>query len=235
MAGHRVLFLLTFAPVFAAAAEPPPFPVAWQDLLSADEVKAARAVALFAGKPADGVAFLSEKLRPLKVEPKRVAKLVAELGDKDFATREAAQQELEYLGKFAKGNLEAALKEATAAEARDRLTRLLGKIARYEASDKADEVVPEKPVINGRSVSVSNRNGQISIVIDGKPLELTPKVIEKLPPPPAWTRAARAIGVLEAIGTSEAVKLLEAMALGEDNAPPTRQAQDALARLKRQK
>ena len=66
-------------------------------------------------------------------------------------------------------------------------------------------------------------------------LKLTPKIIEKLPPPPTWVRAGRAIGVLEFVGTAEAVKVLEAVALGEDNAPPTKQAQDALARLKRKK
>lgn len=231
----RFLLLLLVLPTVARADEPPNFATAWQDLLTADEAKAARAACLFAFQPKEGVAFLADKLVAVKVEPKRFAKLVADLGSKDYPTRDAATVELEYLGKFAKTDLQAALKDAANPEAKERLTRLLNKIAAFELSESAKDVVPEKPVLNGRSVSVSSGNGKINIMIDGKPLELTPKIIEKLPPPPTWVRAGRVIGVLEFVGTPDAVKLLEALALGEDNAPPTKQAQDALARLKRKK
>lgn len=231
----RALLFLAALPAVVAAQDVPPFVGAWQDLLSADEAKAARAVALLASKPKEGVEYLAAKLVPLKVEPKRFAALVADLGSKDFPTRDAATVELEYLGKFAKAELETARKEATVPEVKDRLTKLLGKVAAFEASEKANEAVPEKPVLKGRSVSVTNGGNGIQIIIDGKPLELTPKVIEKLPPPATWTRAGRAIGVLEFVGTPEAIKHLEALALGDDNAPPTKQAQDALARLKRKK
>jgi len=230
----RALVLSLVLPAIAFSQDAP-FAAAWQDLLSADEAKAARAVCLFASKPKEGVEFLTAKLAPLKAEPKRVAKLVADLGSKDFPTRDAATQELEYLGKFAKAELEAAQKEVTNAEAKERLTKLLGKIAAYELSESAKDVMPEKPIITGRSVSVSSGNGKINIVIDGKPLELTPKVIEKLSPPPTWVRAGRAIGVLEFVATPEAVTHLGALSLGDDNAPPTKLAQDALARIKRKK
>lgn len=231
----RLLLLILAFPAVARAEEPTPFAAAWQDLLTADEAKAARAACLFASRPKEGVAFLADKLVAVKVEPKRFARLVADLGSKDYPTREAAQQELEYFGKFAKADLQAVQKDAANPEAKERLARLLNKIAAFELSESAKDVVPEKPVINGRSVLISNNNGRVNIVIDGKPLELTPKVIEKLPPPPTWVRAGRAIGVLEFLGTPDTVKLLEAVALGEDNAPPTKQAQDALARLKRTK
>ncbi len=230
----RALVLSLVLPAFALAQDAP-LAAAWQDLLSADEAKAARAVCLFASQPKAGVEFLTAKLAPLKAEPKRVAQLVADLGSKDFPTRDGATQELEYLGKFAKAELHAAQKEVTNAEAKERLTKLVGKIAAYELSESAKDAVPEKPVIAGRSVSVSNNGNGIQIVIDGKPLVLTPKVIEKLPPPPTWVRAGRAIGVLEFLATPEAVKHLEALSLGDDNAPPTKLAQDALARLKRKK
>jgi hypothetical protein len=234
MPTFRAALLLLVVPAFAVAQESP-LPAAWQDLLSADESKAARAVCLIASQPKEGVAFLSAKLFPLKAEPKRIAKLVADLGSKDYATRDDAQTELEYLGKFVKQELEAAQKEVTSAEAKARLTKLLGRIAAYELSDKANAATPEKPVITGRSVSVRSGGGKIDIIIDGKPLELTPTVIEKLPPPPTWVRAGRAIGVLEFVATPDAVKLLETLSLGDDNAPPTKLAQDALARLKRKK
>jgi hypothetical protein len=82
---------------------------------------------------------------------------------------------------------------------------------------------------------VAIRNGQV--FINGKAVNTEAKtvVIERPGPPAGWVRAARGIAVLEHVNTPEAVKLLEQMALGEDAAPPTKQAQDALARLKRKK
>ncbi len=212
-----------------------PLAAAWQDLLSADEAKATRAACVFAAKPKEGIEFLAANLRPLKVEPKRIEKLVAQLGDNDFATREAAQQELEYLGKFAKLNLASALKETSNAEAKERLAKLLGRIEIVEKQEQVNEAKPANPLNGGGGVSVSNVNGKVTITVNGQQLDLTPKVIEKLPPPASWSRAARAIGILEFAGTPEAVKLLESLSLGEDNAPPTKLAQDALARLKRKK
>jgi len=212
-----------------------PLAAAWQDLLSADEAKATRAACVFAAKPKEGIEFLAANLRPLKVEPKRIEKLVAELGGNDFATREAAQQELEYLGKFAKLNLASALKETSNAEAKERLAKLLGRIEIVEKQEQVNEAKPANPLNGGGGVSVSNVNGKVTITVNGQQLDLTPKVIEKLPPPASWSRAARAIGILEFAGTPEAVRVLESISLGEDNAPPTKLAQDALARLKRKK
>ena len=240
---RALLFALAFAPL-AVAADPPavkdatPFAAAWQDMLSADEAKATRAACLFVSKPKEGVEFIASKLNPVKADPKRLEQLTAELGDKDFATRDAAQQELDYLGKFAKADLEKALKTATNAEAKERLTKLLGRIEAYDRQEKIMEgkaeadPVPARPG-RGGGVSVSIINGQV--MINGQPVNTAPRLVEKIAPPSAWTRAARAIGVLEFVGTPEAVKLLEAVSLGEDNAPPTKLAQDALARLKRKK
>ena len=46
-----------------------------------------------------------------------------------------------------------------------------------------------------------------------------------------WTRAVRAILLLEHVGTPEARALLKSMASGHVDACPTRSAKDALARL----
>ena len=231
--------LLAIGVPSAFAQDAPPLPAAWRDLLSADDVVATKGALAFAAQPKESVAFLAEKLRPLKAEPKLIARLLGELGDPDFRTREAAEAELDYFGKYIKFDLEKAAKDGTNAEAKERLTKLLGKIELAEKQEKNRDAKPDANPLNGgsggRGVSVVNNNGQITIMIDGKVLDLTPRVVEKRGPPPAWTRAGRAIGVLEFLGTPEAVKLLEAMSLGEDTASPTRQAQDALARLKRKK
>src|SRR5262249_30584310 len=46
-----------------------------------------------------------------------------------------------------------------------------------------------------------------------------------------WTRAVRAIVLLEHIGTPDAVAILKEMATGHPDAQPTKVARDALARL----
>ena len=216
----------------AHAQDPSPLATAWQELLSADEAKATKAALAFAAKPKESVEFLTDALKPLKAEPKLLAKLFGDLGDKDYKTREAAQVELEYFGKFIKTDLEKAAKDESNPEAKERLGKLLGRIEAADKEDKIKNAKPEAANPGGRGVSVSNVNGRVTIMIDGKIIDTTPKVVEKLPPPPTWTRAGRAIGILEFLGTPEAVKLLESLSLGEDTAAPTKQAQDALARLK---
>src|SRR6059058_1306771 len=71
---------------------------AWADLASADEVKAARALLALSATPKETAAFLGQRLNPVKVDPSGVAKLVKDLDSDDVKVRDAASQELEYLG-----------------------------------------------------------------------------------------------------------------------------------------
>src|SRR5262249_26271745 len=57
------------------------------------------------------------------------------------------------------------------------------------------------------------------------------EIVNDTLPPPAWLRAARAVGVLETIATPEARQLLQSLAKGELNALPTKEAKAALERL----
>jgi hypothetical protein len=238
------VFLFLASPVFAA--DPPavkvdpadPLAAAWKDLLSSDETVSTRAALTLASKPDQSVKFLKEKLRPVKADPKTVSRLMEELGSKDFQTREAAQQELEYLSKYVKKDLEEATKSSdTSEEAKERAKKLLGRLEAEEKEAKTAEEkpAPANPFGGGGSVSIRSVNGVTQIFVNGKPIDTTPKVIVKLEPLPSWKRASRAIGVLEHIGTPEAIKVLEELCLGEDTATPTKQATDALARLKRKK
>jgi hypothetical protein len=47
----------------------------------------------------------------------------------------------------------------------------------------------------------------------------------------AWTRAARAVAILEQINTPEAVKVLKRLAVGHPDAQPTKAARESLRRL----
>jgi hypothetical protein len=72
--------------------------------------------------------------------------------------------------------------------------------------------------------------------LDDKPsVEMRRRIVALLAqvpsPSPAWTRAVRAVTVLEEISGDDALKLLEATANGQADALPTRAAKSALQRL----
>src|SRR5262249_23665149 len=99
----------------------------WADLASPDEVKAMRA-ALAMAASAEVAPCLRERLKPVKVDPQRVAQLIGQLDDNAFAKREAAAAELDYLGPFVKADLENALAKEPAAEVQNRLRGLLKRL-----------------------------------------------------------------------------------------------------------
>src|SRR5262249_39816812 len=141
----------------------------WDDLAGSDEGKAARALLELARSPDPALKLLEKELRPVKVDAKHVAKLIKDLDGDEFATREAAAKELEYLGKSVKGTLEKDLEKPPSAEVKKRLSDLLKKTP-------GDEKAPAAPPkFRGRSISTQVINGEIKITVDGKPLDLTPR------------------------------------------------------------
>jgi hypothetical protein len=207
---------------------------AWTDLASTDEAQACRALLAFAARSREGTAFFKERLKPVRVDREHVNKLVAQLDDDDFSVREAASKklaaEVEYLGKFARPVLEEHVKATASVEAKRRLVKLLEDLP---ADAKEQAAAPAPPKLRGQSVSASVDNGDVQIVIDGKPLDLT--TFTKPAPPPRpntlWLRSVRAVTLLERFATSEARAILETLAGGEPEAPPTREAKTALERL----
>jgi hypothetical protein len=108
---------------------------------------------------------------------------------------------------------------------------VLGRIRIAEEDEKA--LTEGSPLAKGQPyVNYVGNPPQPRVFVNGKPIDLTPRLITVAGPPPMYLRAARAIAVLEFIGTPDAVLVLEAVAQGDVAAPPTRQAQQALARLK---
>jgi hypothetical protein len=206
---------------------------AWADLMGDDHARIARAVMILGRSQAEAVTFLKLNLRPVKADAMLLQRWLAELDADDPATRSLAQDELDYLGKYIKDDLKKALASPGSAEARKRIQQLLDRIETAERQAKPP--MPEAGVPGkGRSVSVRNVNGQITVIIDGVPLDLTPRVLTPVGPPRLWLRAVRAIGILEGLATPEARRLLEAIAQGEASAWPTTEARAALERLGKQ-
>jgi RNA polymerase sigma factor (sigma-70 family) len=110
----------------------------WADL-GGDLFRARQVSWALIGSPAQAVPLLREKLQPvsIKVDGIRIARLVAELDDDQFAVREAAEKELDRLGEVAAPALRKALTGQPSVEVRRRVERLL------DRQDEAD-FTPER-------------------------------------------------------------------------------------------
>ncbi len=200
----------------------------WTDLTAADEATVVRALLTLGQNPRDTVAFLKDHLIPVKADSQRVAKLVANLDSDQFAVREQAAADLEYLGKYIRADLEKALAQAASAEAMQRIQQLLDKLPRPVKDPKPAPQANN----NGANVQVIVVNGQRRIIVNGVEVDGNPKPASTpVGPPTTWVRAVRAIALLEHINTPEARELLKSMAAGEADALPTAQAKAALERL----
>jgi WD40 repeat protein len=112
------------------ALEPDRLDAMWVSLKDADGAKAYAAILALAGDPDHTVSFLSDRVKPIQVaDTKLVAKLVTDLGDRSFAVREKARNELERLGELAGPALRDAAASAASAEARQMARRLLETLA----------------------------------------------------------------------------------------------------------
>lgn len=208
----------------------------WAELASASDADSIRALLALAATPKQTTQYIADRLRPVKVDGKQFEKLIKQLDDEDFDRREAAGNELaqlvRYLEKHAKPVLEMHLKGKPSAEVNRRLRELLADIP---SEKKPGPVAP--PQLRGRNIGIQENNGGVTIIIDGKPLDLA-ALTRPVPPPAPNTqriRAVRAVLLLERIATPEAKAVLEDMASGEADASPTREARAALERLGRGK
>jgi hypothetical protein len=121
-------------------------------LAKRESVEPFRSEGRFLAAPVDAVKFLAEQMKPVKaLDPKRVERLLADLGSDDFASREAASKALAGLDEQATPYLEAALKSTETPEVRVRVTRLL------EQSRRA--AIPAERIRQIRAVMVLERIG----------------------------------------------------------------------------
>jgi WD40 repeat protein len=119
----------------------------WADLAGEDAERAYRAVRRLAGCPAQAVAFLGERVRPVPFPQREtLRRLLSELDSGKYAERETATRELVRLGEAAEAALRQFLEDHPSPEARRRAEDILGKLT------KAD--VQQPPAPTGKSLQL---------------------------------------------------------------------------------
>jgi hypothetical protein len=101
----------------------------WKDLGGSDAEKAFRAIGILTEHPKEAVTLLKKKLKPVPpADPKKLERLLAELGSGRFKVRQKAERELEEMGDLAAAALRKLLDSKPAIETQRRVERLLARL-----------------------------------------------------------------------------------------------------------
>ncbi len=100
----------------------------WDDLKGSDRLKAFESQRRLLRSPGPTLALLQKRLQPVAaVDPKQVARLIADLDSDQFQTRDSAVRQLQAMGDLAEDALRRALKDAHSVEVRKQIEQLLEK------------------------------------------------------------------------------------------------------------
>ena len=195
----------------------------WDDLEKADPASA-RALLGFAAHPEKAVALFKKQLVPLTLSELQAAALVEDLGSEDEAVWRPAFEKLQYLDPRLAIGLEPLMEGVT--DPPLARTRLVEVLCDYSADSLRGKDVRQRRTGGGEHNFTADNGSwwaEKSVARLGAG-EIAPKK--------KWTRAVRAIVVLEHIGTPEAIAILKDLAGGHADAGPTKAAQEALERVK---
>jgi RNA polymerase sigma factor (sigma-70 family) len=217
---------------------------AWNDLYR-DEPYASRAVLELASSPKTAMKVFTEKgkLRPLKADKEQIKKWVNDLGSDKEAVWKEAYRELDYFDPVLALTPSEAWAEAKTHAAKHRLAALMtGKPEVMGVPDPVRQDVGDMNlVLRDRQYKVVVQQLPFPEPLDAPtrsgrgawketheyPVAVRVEDVRR----PAWTRATRAVVILEHIRTPEALALLKELATGHPNAQPTVVAKQAVARL----
>jgi hypothetical protein len=128
----------------------------WAELSGADGVRTYRAIRKLGLTGPRGADFLKRRLKGDKPpDERRIARLIADLDDDQFATREKAFEELGKLGVLAEPARRRTLQGEASAEVRLRVNRLL------EALGPSQRQLPSPDLVRLRAVEALEANGSI--------------------------------------------------------------------------
>lgn len=219
-----ILTLLFTAPVPAldAAALKKEQDACWVDLAK-EEKTAARALLKFSNRPKETVSYFKATMKPLIIEEEAVKKRIADLASDDEKVWKPAFETFEYFDPRLAVGLQAAFDASTPGSGRQRLVAVMG-------DAKADQY-------DGKNVQLrSTGDDSFNFFADNSSWWAECKVSRLAGAgwnnKRQWTRAERAIVLLEHIGTPDAIAVLKSMATGHAEAAPTKTAKEALKRLK---
>lgn len=202
----------------------------WSNLADRNKNRAALALLALATTPRETTAFLKERLKPVNIDPKTVAKWLTELDSDNPHTQLQAIENLEYCGKHIHADLQKALTSASKIETKQIIMQLQSSLP---------PVAKLPPGSNLTSMSAGASNGSLSWKLNcddkGKmqfslnDVSIDPSKVFDVQPRP-WVRAQRAIALLEHLGTPDAKLVLKSLASGKAEALPTIAAREALGR-----
>lgn len=197
---------------------------AWKDLSSRDEKVAARALLKFSSRPVETVAFLKGVMKPLKIDEKSVQKLTEDLASLDEKVWKPAFETFEYLDPRLAISLQKCFDDSSPGLGRQRMVAALGDVAAntYEGNNIQLRATGDDSYnfsADGGSWWAEHKVSRLSSTRWGTNKRY-------------WSRAERAIVLLEHIGTQDAIAILKSMATGHAEAGPTVAAKDSLKRLK---
>lgn len=219
---RTIAFLMTATACLALRADPPPagesqtFDQAWEDLAKTEPV-ASRALLRMSATPAETVAFLKDHLKPLDLSTDDLDAKLKDLASDDETTWKAAFAYLEYYDPRLNRALFTLFDGVPDNPARSRLTAVLSD---RPASAYEGQSVQLRPVGDGANFVVNGGSWWAEPRVDRLALGGwgTTKRL--------WTRAVRAIVLLQRINTPDAQAIVSDMAGGNADALPTKVAKD---------
>jgi hypothetical protein len=213
---------LADAPATQPSVEPKQMESWWEDLAKGDP-EASRALLHFAAMPMQSVAFMKEHLLRLKISDEVMNKLLTDLGSDDELVWKSAFEQLEYFDPRLNKDLPTLMDDVADPPARNRLVALLCDEPADTYTGKHIRLTPSGGVIGEYNFVAGNSawwaEGKVSNLSGGPVWERGKK---------KWTRAVRAIVLLENIGTPDAMAIVRDMATGNEDAQPTKVAKQVL-------
>jgi hypothetical protein len=195
----------------------------WRDL-EKGETDATRALLNLSARPNETVDFLKKKMKPLKLSSGQAKALMLKLGNGEESVWKPAFEELEYSDPRLAIDLQTLMDRYKESPTRQRLVEVL--CGREPGS------------LTGKDIQLRKFGGpdDFNFVADNASWWAENRV-DRIgtyswdPAKKKWTRAVRAIVLLEYIGSPAAKEILKDMATGHPDAHPTKVAKEALKAL----
>jgi RNA polymerase sigma factor (sigma-70 family) len=203
---------------------------AWNDMEQV-EPGASRGMLAFVNKPQKAIAFFKGRLLPLTISEAELRELIGKLGSTDEAVWQPTFEKLEYFDPRLAIGLTTLMDEVKDFPARGRLVAVL---TDNDAAHLTANRIELMHVSRGYNFQLYGDKGQGPhgyIGADWAEDQVARLTDEKFIKKKKWTQAVRGMLVLEAIGSPEAVAILQAMGTGNVQAEPTKVAKECLEEI----